>query len=89
MSEILFLRYWKNSVQITLFYIVFSIYKFFIDWNGSDILLKDNIRRIRESIWIQRKGDKNMNSNLMNADEGAYLLNHFYDQLLHKADIPV
>ena len=30
MSAILFLRYWQNSVQIPLFYIVFSIEKFFI-----------------------------------------------------------
>ena len=58
-----------------------------IDWDGSDILAKDNIkntRRIRESIWIRRKGGKNMNSELMNAEDGAYLLSNLYDQLLQK-----
>ena len=62
-----------------------------IDWDGWDILTKDNIkntRRILESIWIRRKGGNNMNSKPINADEGAYLLSNLYDQLLQKMSFP-
>ena len=56
-----------------------------IDWEGSGILAKESVkgmRRIRESIWIRRKGGKKYTDNLMNLDEGAYHLSHLYDKLL-------
>ena len=58
-----------------------------INWEESNILAKDNERNtrwIRESIWIRRKGGTNDKRNLMNADEGAYQLSHFYDQLIQR-----
>ena len=56
-----------------------------IDWDNCNILANDgtrNTRWIRESIWIRRKSNKNMNRHLMNGDEGAYRLSHLYDQLI-------
>ena len=56
-----------------------------IDWEGSDSLAKDNTwstRRIRESIWIKRKGGVNTQHKLLNEDDGAYKLSNLYDQLI-------
>ena len=51
-----------------------------IDWEGATILDKEANqfkRKVREAIWIRRKG-----ADTMNRDIGSFTLDHVYDSLL-------
>ena len=55
-------------------------YNHVIDWNKAKIPGKEcntNIRRIRESMWIRRKGPQ-----AMKREEGAHFLSHVFDPFL-------
>ena len=52
------------------------------DWDNAKILGKDqecnaSIKKIRESMWISRRGPQ-----AMNRDKGAHLLSHIFDPFL-------
>ena len=56
-----------------------------IDWDNIRIRIVDQesnkmTRWLKESIWISSRG-----INAMNKDEGSYILNRIYDQLINKS----
>ena len=56
------------------------MYNHVIDWNNAKILGKEcytGIMRIREFMWIRRRGPQ-----AMNRDKGAHFLSHVFDPFL-------